>query len=317
MTVTHGVTETPDNTTNFLPPRPSAKLYWWLVLLVPFGWVVLPPTWGQILVMKARNRGHKIGRLFNLYMLPFWIGTLLVATLFGGSLAIGRYADSHAPKPYIEGAGTQTQPATGGGGGAVPAPIPAQPAGTDKCIYLGYGDGDVKQSDLPPMSNVPNTGTATATLTTSLGDIVIELDQAKAPCAVNSLRYLTNRGYFNDTSCHRFANASGFHILQCGDPFGTGLGGPGYRFTAENPPTTNLPAGTVVMAGASPDSRGNIYSGSQFVIVYSDTQLSDGYGSVIGHVTQGLELVQRAAAQGATPDGTPKQAVTLNQVTVG
>lgn len=311
-----GVDGAPYNTTNTRRPRPDAKPYLWRLLAaswMPFGWVLVPLIWGRPLAKEARARGYSTP-LGGWYMAPLWL-SIAVYALSLASLAalptLGRYIDSQARQPYIEGTAA-TQPATGSGGGAVPA----QPAGTE-CLYYGYGGGQVKQSDLPPMSNVPNTGTVTATITTNFGNIVMELDRAKAPCAINSFRYLAKRGYFSNTPCHRFVDITGFHILQCGDPFGTGMGGPGYRFDPENlPTTTGYSTGDVILANST-EGGGKRYNGSQFIILYGETPLPPEY-TVIGRVTQGLELVQQAAVSGATtdPSGTFKLPVTIKQVSV-
>ena len=66
----------------------------------------------------------------------------------------------------------------------------------------------------------------TATLTTNRGSIPLMLTPTKAPCTVNSFVALARQGYFDHTPCHRLTT-SGIYVLQCGDPTGTGTGGPG------------------------------------------------------------------------------------------
>ena len=90
----------------------------------------------------------------------------------------------------------------------------------------------------------------TATVKTDQGDIVIEMAAAKAPCTTNSFRHLATSEYYDDTSCHRLTTDNIF-VLQCGDPTGSGSGGPGYQFGVENAPADGkYPAGTVAMANA-------------------------------------------------------------------
>ena len=72
-----------------------------------------------------------------------------------------------------------------------------------------------------------------ATIKTNRGNIVIDLLNSKAPCTVNSFVSLADQKYFNNTPCHRLTTA-GIYVLQCGDPTGTGSGGPGYEFDNEN-----------------------------------------------------------------------------------
>lgn len=130
----------------------------------------------------------------------------------------------------------------------------------------------------------------------------------KAPKAVASFLHLAQTDFFVDTKCHRLTTG-GFDILQCGDPTGTGTGGPGYEFgPVENAPDNNVyKRGTLAMARTSnPNSNG-----SQFFIVYGDTTIgrdaAGGY-TVMGEVTSGLEAVESVAEQGTTSgaqDGEP------------
>ena len=138
------------------------------------------------------------------------------------------------------------------------------------------------------------------------------LDGAKAPQAVSSAIFLSRNGFWNGTPCHRLVT-SGIYVLQCGDPTGSGSGGPGYSFgPVENAPKDGVyPAGTVAMARTS-DPNSN---GSQFFIVYKDSQLptdSGGY-TVLGKVTSGLDVVQKVAAGGAEggSDGAPQRKVSI------
>ena len=73
-----------------------------------------------------------------------------------------------------------------------------------------------------------------STLTTNRGDIVFTADGKAAPYTVDSFVYLAEKGYYNNTKCHRLVWSSRLYMLQCGDPTGTGGGGPGYAFPDEN-----------------------------------------------------------------------------------
>ena len=167
---------------------------------------------------------------------------------------------------------------------------------------------------LSPPATLAAGATYTATLTTNCGDVVVALD-SRAPATVSSFRYLADQGYFDGTPCHRLTTA-GIFVLQCGDPTGTGTGGPGYVLPDENLPTyevSNYPAGTVAMANAGPGT-----GGSQFFLVYDDTTLPSDY-TVFGKITQGLDVLTRVAGagtSGTTGDGTPIQPVTLSSVAV-
>ena len=163
----------------------------------------------------------------------------------------------------------------------------------------------------PPATLKP-TGTYDITLTTNCGPIVITVDQAKAPLTANSMVFLTDQKYFNDTACHRLTT-EGIFVLQCGDPKGDGTGGPGYVVPDENLPAAgeaNYPAGTVAMANAGPGTVG-----SQFFIAYEDFSLPPSY-TIWGTVTSGLDIVKHVAAQGVqgaagSADGAPKQPISI------
>jgi peptidyl-prolyl cis-trans isomerase B (cyclophilin B) len=145
----------------------------------------------------------------------------------------------------------------------------------------------------------PTFSTKTFTLNTNCGDIVIEADGAKAPVTVQVLASLANNRFFDQTLCHRLEASNPF-ILQCGDPTGSGMGGPPFTYDDENKPATkpnNYPAGTVAMANAGLDSQGRGTNGSQFFIVYQDSSL-DGNYTIWGRVTKGLDIVKQVAAAG-------------------
>ncbi len=161
----------------------------------------------------------------------------------------------------------------------------------------------------------PTGDTSTAVLATTCGDVTVELLGEQAPETVASFAFLAQQGFFDATPCHRLTT-SGIFVLQCGDPTGTGTGGPGYTVPLENaPPDGRYPAGTLAMARSQdPDS-----GGSQFFLVHEDSELpAPGY-TVFGRVTEGLEILQQVAAAGATPegDGAPTQEIGLSTVTVG
>ncbi|MGN6613286.1 MAG: peptidylprolyl isomerase [Angustibacter sp.] len=157
----------------------------------------------------------------------------------------------------------------------------------------------------------------TAKLATSAGDITLQLDGKKAPQTVSSFVFLSQKSFYDDTTCHRLTT-QGLYVLQCGDPTGTGTGGPGYQYGIENAPADgHYPAGTVAMARSS-DPNSN---GSQFFLVYKDTSLpTEGGGyTIFGKVTQGLDVLRQIAAAGTADgsgDGAPKQAVTIDSIKV-
>jgi peptidyl-prolyl cis-trans isomerase B (cyclophilin B) len=155
-----------------------------------------------------------------------------------------------------------------------------------------------------------------ATIATNRGNIVINLANAKATCTVNSFVSLAKQSYFNDTKCHRLTT-SGIYVLQCGDPTGTGEGGPGYAFGNENLTGAKYTAGTVAMANTGqPNSNG-----SQFFFVYKNSTTLPASYTPFGTIVQGLPVIQAIAKAGSnnangTGDGAPKESVNIKSVTI-
>ena len=103
---------------------------------------------------------------------------------------------------------------------------------------------------------------------------------------------LAEQGYFDDTTCHRLTT-KGIFVLQCGDPTATGSGGPGYSFEDELDGSEKYPAGTIAMANAGPDTNG-----SQFFLVYEDTELPPSYTTFGTIDDAGLDVVEEVADAG-------------------
>ncbi len=184
------------------------------------------------------------------------------------------------------------------------------------CSYTKAGTAS-KQVDGTPAATPAHSGATKVTLTTNQGDIELSLDGAKAPCTTNSFAFLAGQKYFDKTSCHRLTT-SGIFVLQCGDPSGSGAGGPGYQFGEENLSAfgsgaqVTYPRGTIAMANAGPGTNG-----SQFFLVYKDSPLQPNY-TPFGTITKGLDLLDKVAKGGSTPamDGKPKTPVTIEKATV-
>lgn len=133
-----------------------------------------------------------------------------------------------------------------------------------------------KQS--PPAMAIDQKAKYTFDLKTNAGPITFEMDAAKTPQTVNSFKSLADKGFFDKTKCHRLVTG-GIFVLQCGDPEGTGTGGPGYTIPDENLDSLGkpndqgqvvYPAGTVAMANTGQPGSG----GSQFFLVYKDSPLA-------------------------------------------
>ncbi|MFD1534506.1 peptidylprolyl isomerase [Pseudonocardia aurantiaca] len=224
-----------------------------------------------------------------------------------------------------------------GGGGAQPAaapapatgapasiptdivPLPTRPTALPATVTCDYPAGEQASKPVQPPAgaDISATGTVPVTLQTSAGTVPLTLDRALAPCAVNSFVSLAQQGYFNDTGCHRLTTSDGLQVLQCGDPSGTGSGGPGYTFNDEVFPELTYGRGILAMANAGANTNG-----SQFFMVYGNAQLPPNYtvfGSISPDGLQVLDAIARAGQNDAngTGDGAPNSPVTIQTATVG
>jgi len=209
-----------------------------------------------------------------------------------------------------------------------PAAAPAAAAtttnadGTVGCAFTPDTSGNTNLTDVgtpPDAANTPATGTSTLLMSTTQGDLTLTLDRAGAPCAASSFTYLAQQGFFDGSPCHREVNQETFGVLQCGDPTGTGSGGPSYKFGQEVTAETTYPRGTIAMANSgAPNS-----TGSQFFLCFVDTQLSPDY-TAVGTVDEaGLAVLDTIAAAGndgsfepSPGGGAPNLPVTINAMTV-
>jgi peptidyl-prolyl cis-trans isomerase B (cyclophilin B) len=199
---------------------------------------------------------------------------------------------------------------------SAPAPSPAPPSvdGADgTCEYTRDGTGTVGT----PPAEVMSSGSVDLRMTTNFGPIGLTLDQAAAPCAAASFVHLAQQSFFDGTPCHRETDSPGLRVLQCGDPTGTGRGGPGYSYPTRVTGAETYPRGTLSMANS-----GQGFDQSQFFLVWGDSQLPPSY-TVVGTIDEaGLAVLDTIAANGidganAPNDGAPAQPVTIETMTVG
>ncbi|HET7667471.1 MAG TPA: peptidylprolyl isomerase [Mycobacterium sp.] len=219
--------------------------------------------------------------------------------------------------------------------GAAPAPVrndlpPFKPSKTlgSNCQYPATTEPASKPVEAPQDGRIAiDPALIRATISTSQGAVGLELDNGKAPCTVNSFTSLAKQGFFDNTKCHRLTTSAELGVLQCGDPTGSGAGGPGYRFPNEYP--TNqyrltdpalktpliYPRGTLAMANSGPGTNG-----SQFFLVYQDSQLPPTYtvfGTIDGAGLATLEKVAAGGVAGGGDDGKPVVDVTVRSVQIG
>jgi cyclophilin family peptidyl-prolyl cis-trans isomerase len=149
----------------------------------------------------------------------------------------------------------------------------------------------------------------TATISTSLGDMVAYLNAGDAPQTVNNFVNLARHHYYDGLVFHRVI--SGF-MIQGGCPEGSGRGGPGYRFADELPQPGRYQIGSLAMANAGPNTNG-----SQFFIVSgpSGVGLPPQY-SLFGKLISGLEVLDEIEKVPTDRSDRPKNDVTINSITI-
>ena len=143
----------------------------------------------------------------------------------------------------------------------------------------------------PPAMQIDAGKSYVATISTTKGDIVAQLDAGAAPQTVNNFVFLAQEGFYDGLTFHRVE--PGF-VIQGGDPAGTGVGGPGYTVPAE----IQLPhvEGAIAMARRGDQvNPTRASSGSQFYITLAPTPFLDGAYTAFGHVTEGMDVVQSIA----------------------
>ena len=194
--------------------------------------------------------------------------------------------------------------------------------GTVSCSFVldKTGNKSLKDVGLPPNPKAtPTKGTSTLKMTTGQGVLTLTLDRSQAPCAASSFAYLASKKFFDNTVCHREVNQPTFGVLQCGDPTGTGSGGPSYTYAEEVTPATKYPRGTIAMANSGTPGS----TASQFFLCYVDTQLPPNY-TAVGTVDQaGLAVLDGIAKVGNNGSfdpnpggGAPKVPVKIASITV-
>ncbi|GAB1330723.1 peptidylprolyl isomerase [Streptomyces sennicomposti] len=195
----------------------------------------------------------------------------------------------------------------------------------DPCAKPAAGSVKKLSWKKEPAMRIDTSAKYTMKLATTCGDIDIALKAGAAPHTVNSFDFLAGQGFFDHTKCHRLTTA-GIYVLQCGDPQGQGTGGPGYTIPDENLKDKSLtgnvyPAGTVAMANQynASSGQGRNSGGSQFFLVYQDSQLPPNY-TPFGTISEsGLKVLKKIAAAGENTgagDGAPNATVVINKATV-
>jgi cyclophilin family peptidyl-prolyl cis-trans isomerase len=197
---------------------------------------------------------------------------------------------------------------------APPPPTLAPQADAADCPATDDSQGQQREFTEYPPTCIDVTKTYTAEIVTNQGALTVELYADRAPITVNNFVTLARYQYFDGISCHRII--PGF-VAQCGDPDGTGTGGPGYEFADELPAAGEYQIGSLAMANAGPDTNG-----SQFFIITGEqgVALPPSY-TLFGMVTEGLDTTVPALDALGNPDQQsggvpPLEEVIIESVTI-
>lgn len=233
-------------------------------------------------------------------------------------------ATATTPAPGASPTPTPT-PASSATPGATSSPnlnLPAQataapagvPAGSQPCTTTQPPKGATVNQSTPPPLTIDQSKNYFATINTSCGQIIANLDVKDSPNTVNSFVYLASKGFYNGLTFHRVAKD---FAVQGGDPSGNGSGGPGYSVQDKVPAGVRYGLGTLAMAKTGSEPAGT--SGSQFFIVPVDTAAGNytpDY-AVLGHVTVGETAVDKMNALApSSGDGPPTQPIYIYNIVI-
>jgi cyclophilin family peptidyl-prolyl cis-trans isomerase len=247
------------------------------------------------------------------------VAALVAALVVAGVILLGTGVLGGDDDPDAGAAGSSSPAA--GQDTAAPGVAAAPSTNADGTVTCDYAPADPAGGEIidvgtpPEPDAVSAEGSVELAMATNQGDLTLTLDRSIAPCSVHSFAFLAEQAFFDDTPCHRLTTSATLSVLQCGDPTGSGSGGPSYRMAEEVTQETTYPRGTVAMAkSAAPSS-----TGSQFFLVYADSQLPPEY-TVVGTIDDaGLEVLDaigEAGVDGGGEDGAPAEAVTIESMTL-
>jgi len=247
-----------------------------------------------------------------------WTIAGLAAVVVLGIIAGAVFLLNDQKSPSSAAASTSRTPAasTTPAASATPSVSSSAAAVTEPAHHCTYASSPPASRKVGTPSTAPDyKATYQATIHTNRGNIVINLLNSKATCTVNSFVYLASKNYFSNTHCHRLTT-KGIFVLQCGDPTGTGEGGPGYKFSDENLSGAKYTAGTLAMANSGPNTNG-----SQFFLVYKNSLSLPANYTPFGTIVSGLNIIQKVAKAGSDNsngpgDGHPKEKVDIESVTI-
>jgi peptidyl-prolyl cis-trans isomerase B (cyclophilin B) len=271
---------------------------------------------------QLERRAQQAKRRRMLAIIGGSVAAVVVAAIAGYSIIRGN--QDHKDKQASSSSSSSSNDAPSAASGSLPPFKPAADLGAN-CQYLPAAEQPSKQVKPPRQGKVPtDPAEVSVSMVTNQGHIGLLLANNESPCTVNSFASLAQQKFFDDTKCHRLTASPTSSVLQCGDPGGDGTGGPGYKFADEYPtdqyppgdpaahePVT-YPRGTLAMANSGPNTNG-----SQFFLVYKDTQLPPDY-TIFGKIQQDglatLDKIAKGGVAGGGADGPPAAEVTIKSV---
>ena len=179
------------------------------------------------------------------------------------------------------------------------------------CPPVEGTETQTQQFDAAPPDCLTPGATYEAIVTTNKGEFTITLDPESGPAAANNFVFLARNQYFDDTPCHRIIPN---FVVQCGDPTGTGTGGPGYTIVDEPPEPGQYQVGSIAMAKTlEPDSAGSQF----FIIIGANGAALPPEYALFGQVTDGLESTVAAMAAAGTPgEGIPSEPIDIQSIRI-
>lgn len=258
-----------------------------------------------------RRRERDAARRRNT-MIASIVGTVVVIGVAVGFILANT---GGSKKPAAKASNTPSASATSTPSAAQPVVTTNGPCGYKQATAAEVAQG-LKNVGMPPDPRPTPKTDRVMTFTTNRGVIEVKMDGVGAPCNVQSISFLAGKKFYDNTSCPRVVN-SGIFVVQCGSPSNSTSGGPSYTTKDENLTKASYTPGVLAMANSGPDTNG-----SQFFFITKDSSksLSKNY-TVIGHVTKGLDILQKVATGGndgsnQAGGGKPKLSLTFKTVRV-
>lgn len=233
-------------------------------------------------------------RLFSNYRLFAIVGGLALVAAYGLSVVSGGTINTHSAlgRSGVRGEGVRREAA-----GAL-AGTPDTPRRT------------IRQYAAPPLQTIDPSRQYLAVIETEKGTIHVALAADESPVAVNNFVFLARDGFYDGVTFHRVI--PGF-VAQAGDPTGTGVGGPGYALPFER---SSAPFEPGTLAVARPAEAGAHNNGSQFFFALGRHPALDGESTLLGHVVQGMDVLERLTARDPQADARAPAGDTIRSIAI-